>query len=321
MLKVCSLFSGIGGIDLGFKQAGFEIVWANEIDASVCKTYVHNLGNEHLVQGDIKKIKSEEIPDFDILVAGFPCQPFSLAGKQRGFCDDRGQLFFEIKRIIHDKQPKIVFLENVANLIEHDNGKSFEQVYLSLMEEGYAVRYDTQNSKTHANIPQQRNRVFIVAFLDIEQCNKFKYPKEIPLTTKITDIIDIHEKHDNCYYYTESHPLYKQMCNVVKTKGLVHRINDYGISKNGYTICPTLTANMGTFKDRVSIIKDDFGIRKLTPFECLKLQGYPDYFSFPKGITLPQAYKQVGNSVCVPIIYNIAKKIYEVINLYKNKDK
>ena len=313
--KVVSLFSGIGGIDLGFKQAGFEIAWANEIDASACKTYAHNFGNEHLVQGDIKKIKSEDIPDFDVLVAGFPCQPFSLAGKQRGFCDDRGQLFFEIKRIIHDKQPKIVFLENVANLIEHDNGKSFEQVYLALMEEGYAVRYATQNPKTHANIPQQRNRVFIVAFLDVDQCNRFQYPEEVPLSTKITDIIDIHEKHANCYYYTSKHPLYSEMANKIKHKGEIHRISDYGISKYGYNICPTLTANMGTYPDRVCILKDDFGIRKLTPHECLSLQGYPEDFVFPKGITIPQAYKQIGNSVCVPIIFKIAKNILNALNL------
>ena len=312
--KVCSLFSGIGGIDLGFKQAGFEIVWANEIDKAACETYKANFGDEHLVNCDIRKVDTKDIPDFDILVAGFPCQPFSLAGRQKGFKDDRGQLFFEIKRIIKDKTPSIIFLENVANLIEHDNGKSFEQVYLSLMEEGYAVRYATQNPKTHANIPQQRDRVFIVAFLDIDQCNRFQYPEEVPLTTKITDIINIHEKHDDCYYYKDTHPLYVEMCNKVKEKGLIHRITDYGVSAKGSVICPTLTANMGTYPDRVHILRDDFGIRKLTPYECLQLQGYPKEFKFPKGITLPQAYKQIGNSVCVPIIKNIACKIFSVIN-------
>lgn len=307
--KVCSLFSGIGGIDLGFMQAGFEIVWANEIDKSACATYKANFGGEHLVNCDVRKVKTEDIPDFDILVAGFPCQPFSLAGKQKGFCDDRGQLFFEIKRIIKDKKPNVIFLENVANLIEHDKGKSFEQVYLSLMEESYAVRYATLNPKTHANIPQQRDRVFIVAFLDVDQCNRFQYPKEVPLTTKITDLIDIHEKHDDCYYYKDIRPLYAEMCNKVREKGLLHRITDRGVAVKGSEICPTLTANMGTYPDRVHILRDDFGIRKLTPYECLQLQGYPKEFKFPKGTTLPQAYKQIGNSVCVPIIKNIAKNI------------
>ena len=313
MNRVCSLFSGIGGIDLGFKQAGFEIVWANEIDKAACETYKANFGDEYLVNCDIRKVETKDIPDFDILVAGFPCQPFSLAGKQKGFCDARGQLFFEIKRIIHDKKPPIIFLENVANLIEHDNGKSFEQVFLSLMEEGYAVRYATQNPKIHANIPQQRDRVFIVAFLDIDQCNRFQYPEEVPLTTKITDLINIHEKHNDCYYYDKKYYLFKQMRDKIINIGDLHKIGDYGVSNKCYDICPTLTANMGTYPDRVHILRDDFGIRKLTPYECLQLQGYPKEFKFPKGRTLPQAYKQIGNSVCVPIIKNIALKIKNIL--------
>lgn len=313
-LKVASLFSGIGGIDLGFLQAGFELVWANEIDKNACNTYIENLGDKYLVNCDIKKVDARDIPDFDVLVAGFPCQPFSLAGKQKGFKDDRGQLFFEIKRIIHHKKPKVVFLENVANLIEHDQGKSFEQVYLSLMAEGYAVRYSTQNPKSHANIPQQRDRIFIVAFSDIDTCNKFCYPSEKTLTKKIVDIIDINKKHDDCYYYTSCHPLYADMDKKIKSKGLIHRISDYGVSSKGYDICPTLTANMGTFPDRVSILRDNFGIRKLTAYECLELQGFPKDFHFPKGTTLPQAYKQIGNSVCIPIIKNIAINILNAIN-------
>lgn len=313
-LKVCSLFSGIGGIDLGFKQAGFEIVWANEIDKAACETYKSNFGDEHLVNCDIRKVDTKNIPDFDVLVAGFPCQPFSLAGKQKGFCDARGQLFFEIKRIIHAKMPKVIFLENVANLIEHDNGKSFEQVYLSLMEEGYAVRYATQNPKTHANIPQQRDRVFIVAFLDIEQCNNFQYPEETLLTTKLSDIVNIYEKHDDCYYYKNDNRYYIDMKKYIIHSDLFYRIFDFGLKTNGFTICPTLTATMGTMKDRIPIIKDFYGIRKLTPYECLALQGYPKDFIFPKGITLSQAYKQIGNSVCIPIIKNIAVNIYNILN-------
>lgn len=312
--RVASLFAGIGGIDLGFKQAGFSIVWANEIDKFACATYKANLGGDHLVNCDIRKINEKDFPDFDVLVAGFPCQPFSIAGKQRGFCDDRGQLFFEIIRIIKAKKPKVVFLENVANLIEHDKGKSFEQVYLPLMEEGYVVRYSTQNPRTHANIPQQRNRVFIVAFLDLAQSNRFQFPEEIPLTTKITNIINIHEKHNTCYYYSNTHPLYIEMCKKVQKKALIHSINDYGISK-GYDICPTLKANMGTFPNRVPILRDDLGIRMLTPYECLMLQGFPKSFKFPQGITLSQAYKLIGNSVCIPNVYNIAKNIYFVLSL------
>ena len=124
-MTVGSLFSGIGGIDLGFKQAGFEIAWANELDRDAAKTYRHNFGGEHLVERDIKSVRTDDIPNFDVLVAGFPCQPFSIAGKQKGFDDPRGNLFFEIARIVKDKRPPVIFLENVANLLEHDDGKTF----------------------------------------------------------------------------------------------------------------------------------------------------------------------------------------------------
>ena len=128
-MRVCSLFSGIGGIDLGFQQAGFDIVWANEFDKDAATTYRHNFGSEHLVEKDIRKVDVSEIPDFDVLVAGFPCQPFSIMGFRKGFNDPRGNLFFEIARIAEAKKPKVIFLENVANLLEHDDGKSFLTVY------------------------------------------------------------------------------------------------------------------------------------------------------------------------------------------------
>ena len=132
-MKVCSLFSGIGGIDLGFQQAGFEIVWANEFDRDAAKTYRHNFGDTYLLEQNIKNVKTEDIPDFDVLVAGFPCQSFSSAGKQKGFDDPRGNLFFEIARIVKDKRPSVIFLENVANLLQHDDGKTFLTVYNTIV--------------------------------------------------------------------------------------------------------------------------------------------------------------------------------------------
>ena len=140
-LRICSLFSGIGGIDLGFQQAGFDIVWANEFDHDAATTYRVNFGGEHLVEKDIRRINPQDIPDFDVLVAGFPCQPFSIMGRQKGFNDDRGNLYFEIGRIIDIKRPPIVFLENVENLIEHDDGKTFLVIYNTLAQFGYAVKY------------------------------------------------------------------------------------------------------------------------------------------------------------------------------------
>ena len=155
MIKVCSLFSGIGGIDLAFRQAGFEIVWANEIDKYAANTYSYNLGS--LTVGDITKINYADIPKFDVLVAGFPCQPFSTAGKLKGFDDDRGELFFQIAKVVEVKKPQVIFLENVANLLEHDEGKSFLTVYNALAPLGYAFRYQVLEPYDYGNIPQGRS--------------------------------------------------------------------------------------------------------------------------------------------------------------------
>ena len=312
-LRVASMFSGIGGIDWGFKQSGFDIVWANEIDKFACKTYRNNFGNETLIENDIRSIYPQDIPPFDVLVAGFPCQPFSIVGKQRGFADDRGQLFFEIERIVKYHHPKAIMLENVANLIKHNNGKSFEQVFLSLASEGYVVRYETLNPKLHANIPQHRERVFLVAFLDSSQASAFVYPKEKTLTKQLCDYIDVSDKKDDWYYYTDVHPLFLAMREIVKRKNVIYKINDFGVSKKSYEICPTLTANMGTFPDRVPIVLDNYGIRKMTEYECLKLQGYPSEFHFPNHMSRGHCYKQVGNSVCIPIIQEIAKNISAIL--------
>ena len=171
-LRIASMFAGIGGICLGFKQAGCDIVWANEKDRAACKTYRHNFGNDWLCESDIYKVKVEDIPDFEVLTAGFPCQSFSVAGTQKGFRDPNGNLFFEIARIVDVKRPKVIFLENVSNLVEHDNGRTFLVIYSSLAQFGYAVRYKVMDAHVYGNIPQPRSRIFIVAFLDYDMCDR-----------------------------------------------------------------------------------------------------------------------------------------------------
>lgn len=311
-LRVASLFSGIGGIDLGFIQAGFEIVWANEFDQYSCKTYRQNFGDTALVESDIKDINPNDIPEFDVLVAGFPCQPFSIAGKKKGFQDARGNLFFEIIRILKAKMPPVVFLENVPNLVEHDDGKTFMTIHNSLVELGYYIRYAVLDAKEYGNVPQTRKRVFIVAFLDLEKCQKFKYPEPIERTISLNDIINRSIKHDDLYYYTANSFYFTDLKKIVTDKRALYKIEDAGVIKTKHYICPTLTANMGTFPDRVPIILDDYGIRKITPSECLALMGFPKEFTF-KGISLNSAYKQCGNSVVVPVVYRIAKQIKQVI--------
>lgn len=311
-MKVCSLFSGIGGIDLGFIQAGFDIVWANEFDCDAAKTYRYNFGGDRLIERDIRGVQTKDIPDFDVLVAGFPCQPFSKMGRQRGFKDPRGNLFFEIVRIAKEKKPQVIFLENVSNLVEHDDGKTFLVVYNALAPLGYSVRYAVMDAAEYGNVPQIRTRIYIVAFLDYEKCERFSFPKKIPLKMKLNDIIVRDVAHDQTYYYTPASVYYRDLEQIVVDKAALYKIYDSGVSRKAYYICPTLTANMGTYPDRVPIIKDDFGIRKITPYECLALQGFPKDYRFPK-IPMASAYKQCGNSVVVPVIRRIAEKIKEVM--------
>ena len=311
-MRVASLFSGIGGIDLGFKQAGFDIVWANEFDRDAAKTYRYNFGPDHLVEGDIRSINPVDIPDFDVLVAGFPCQPFSVLGRQKGFHDPRGNLFFEIARIAEAKLPKVLFLENVANLLEHNEGKSFLTVYNALVPLGYTFKYQIMDAMEYGNVPQQRTRIFIVAFLDYEQCKKFNFPEPIPLTVKMNDILDRSVPHDRSYYYDESSTYWTALKKIVTDKQALYKIYDSGISRKRHYFCPALTANMGTYPDRVPIVLDDYGIRKITPYECLALQGYPKEFSF-QNIPMASAYKQCGNSVVVPVIRRIAEQIHKAM--------
>lgn len=312
-MRVCSLFSGIGGIDIAFKQAGFEIVWANEIDKYASDTYEFNFGTGALVRGNIKNIQLSTLPEYDVLVAGFPCQAFSTAGKQRGFEDDRGSLFFQVARVVEATTPKVIFLENVANLLEHDGGKSFLTVYNALVPYGYSFKYQVMEPYEYGNRPQTRARVFIVGFLDDGACSKFSFPEKIELTETIGSLFDWRIRHSDCYYYTEDNYFFNELKACVNQKDCVYKIFDWGINKKPYQLCPALTAYMEKCLERVPIILDDFGIRRLTPYECLKLQGFPEDFKFAPGTPMRKAYKQVGNSVCVPVIKRIAEHIKKVM--------
>ena len=303
--KVCSLFAGIGGIDLAFQQAGFEIVWANELDSDACKTYRYNFQNTVLTEGDIRKINADDIPDFYILTAGFPCQSFSVCGNRKGFADERGNLFFEIMRIVDAKKPKIIFLENVANLTEHDNGKTFNRIHNELSDRDYYIRYLIADACNYG-IPQHRTRTYIVAFKDFDMCNKFQFPKEQPLKKHIFDIIDRSVKADKNFYLNENSVQYQKMKNAITDENQIYRFSDYGIQKSKDEISFTLKANMGTWYNRVPIIKDNFGIRTITPQECLALQGFPKSFDFPD-IPIKSMYKQCGNTVVVPVVKKYCK--------------
>ena len=180
--KVGSLFAGMGGIDIAFEKAGAKVVWANEIDKYACISYRLNFPKCKMFECDIQNLNSVNLDDVDIITAGFPCQSFSSVGLGGGFDDPRGNLFFEIARIVKEKNPRVIFLENVANLEKHDDGKTFNIIHATLCDLGYYyIRYKVMNAKEYGNLPQQRNRIYIVAFKNIEDMDCFEFPSPIKL--------------------------------------------------------------------------------------------------------------------------------------------
>ena len=307
-MKVASLFSGIGGIDLAFEQAGNQVVWANDKDKYACMTYRYNFPNTTLVEGDIRDIDKNSLPDFDILTAGFPCQSFSVCGKQKGFSDERGNLFFEIGKVIAAKKPKIIFLENVANLTEHDHGKTFNVIFNELAGRGYFIRYIIADACNYG-VSQHRTRTYILAFQNKTECDEFRFPEEEPLLKHICGAIDFSIKAEDRLYYAPDSPKYERLDRVITDCNQIYRFADYGIQSSKEGIAFTLKANMGTYPNRIPIVKDNFGIRNITPMECLVLQGFPSTFGFPAEVPLREQYKQSGNTVCVSVVKKIVDKL------------
>lgn len=310
--KVASLFAGIGGICYGFKQNGCDIVWANEIDRDACKTYRHNFGDSYLVEGDIKDVNPTDIPDIDILNGGFPCQAFSIAGYQKGFEDERGNLFFEIVRILRVKRPKAILLENVKNLESHDHGNTFKVIKAELEKLGYYVHHKVLNTMEYGNVPQNRERIYIVGFLSKEAYDNFKYPAPIKLTKTIHDVIDFNDKKEAKYYYPGT-LYYDRLKPVMTSQDTIYQWRRVYCRENKNNVCPTLTANMGTGGHNVPLILDNYDIRKLTPEECVGFQGFPKEFEFPNTISNAAKYKQAGNSVSVPVVKRVVEALLDAL--------
>lgn len=311
--KIASFFSGVGGIDLPFEKLG-EIVYANEYNKNAVETYEKNFKIK-VDNRDIRNVREEEIPDFNIMLAGFPCQAFSVAGYRQGFGDEkgRGNLFFELERIFKVKKPEIIFLENVKNLVSHDKGKTFEVILNSLKKENYFVKYRILNTMNYGNIPQNRERIYILAFKDETLYRNFEFPDPIILDKRIEDIIDNENKLEDKYYYTKDNfKYYEELSNGVKRKETVYQWRRQYVRGNKSNVCPTLTANMGTGGHNVPIVLTDRGIRKLTPRECFLLQGFPETYILPN-IANSHLYKQSGNSVSVSVVSRIVENILKIL--------
>ncbi|GAP05045.1 DNA cytosine methyltransferase [Fructobacillus tropaeoli] len=311
--KIASFFAGVGGIDRGFAEAGdFKTIYANEFDNYAADTFSLNFDTE-VDRRDLTTVPSTEIPDFDVLLGGFPCQAFSIAGYRQGFNDEqgRGNLFFELVRIIKAKRPRVAFFENVKNLVSHDNGNTFRVIQSELDKLGYKYLFQVLNASEFGNIPQNRERIYIVAFRDAEDYANFSFPKSIPLTTSIHDVIDFQSKDmDDAFYYSaEKNVFYKELKDNMTSHDSVYQWRRKYVRENKSHVVPTLTANMGTGGHNVPLILTmDSRIRKLTPKECFNVQGFPTDFNLPKQSN-GRLYKQAGNSVCVPVIKRIAEQV------------
>lgn len=312
--KFIDLFAGIGGMRIAFEKAGGECVLTCEISQDALTTYKANYKpkSEHIYYNDILTLENELVPDHNVLVAGFPCQPYSIAGLRKGLKDERGgDVFLAILRILKYKKPDSFLLENVKGMMNHENGETFKFMIDSLAKCGYTVQYKVLNSMTHANVPQNRERVFVIGFREPEKAKKFEYPKETPLTNTIHDCLE-ENKVSPEFYYDDRYECYKEISKAVKSKDTLYQWRRQYVRENKSNACPTLTANMGSGGHNVPLVLDKFGIRKLTPRETANFQGFPKNFVLPK-LANSKLYHQFGNSVTVPLITKIAKQIAKVL--------
>lgn len=303
--KVIDLFAGVGGIRLGFEKAFKDktsFVFSSELDKYAQTTY--NANHNEMPHGDITQIKAEDIPKHDIILAGFPCQAFSIAGLKKGFEDTRGTLFFDVARIAKLHKPRVVFLENVKGFKNHDKGNTFRIVKETLEGLGYKVFAEVLNAK-HFGVPQNRERIYIIGFLD--HSINFEFPKKFEKVSKLGNILD------NCV--DEKYTISDKLWAGHQRRKLEHKAkgNGFGYSmfneKSEYT--STLSARYYKDGSEVLIEQKNKNPRKLTPREAGRLQGFPNDFKIVVSDT--QAYKQFGNSVAVPVIEALAKNILKVL--------
>lgn len=301
LFRMIDLFAGIGGIRLGFEKSGGECVFSSEWDKAAQETYFANF--REVPKGDITKIKPEEIPAFDVLLAGFPCQPFSQAGLKMGLADTRGTHFFDIAKIIEHHRPKVVFLENVKRFKTHDGGKTFAVVGNVLANLGYEFHAKVLNAKDFG-VPQNRERIYMIGILGKSD---FSFPNPVKIKTRVGSILEkkVHPK------YTLSDRLW----NGHKRRRIEHakKGNGFGYALFNKNSPYTSTISARYYKDGSEILIEQKGKnpRKLTPREAARLQGYDDSFVIP--VSDAQAYRQFGNSVALPVIEAIARRIVETV--------
>ncbi len=311
--KTIDLFAGIGGVRLGFEKTGFSTVFSNDFDKNCKITYDLNFEGVKLKVEDIQKVSITDLPEFNFLLGGFPCQAFSIAGYRKGFDDERGVLFFSIAKILEERSPTGFFLENVKNLEGHNFGKTFGNILEVLDTLGYDVRYEVLNTMEYSQLPQNRERIYIVGFKkETDLIHNFDFPKKETMRKRIKDILQNSNEIDEKYYYNNK-SIFEKMKHFKFEENKAYQWRRKYVRENKSGVVPTLTANMGTGGHNVPLVKDKKGLRKLTPRECARLQGFPETYKLPS-IADSHLYKQFGNSVSIPVVEKIASNIYKVLN-------
>ncbi len=307
------LFAGLGGFRLALNSLGAKCVYSNEWDKFAQEVYNDNFGE--LPDGDITKVDENRIPEHDILCAGFPCQAFSISGKQRGFEDSRGTLFFDVARIVKCKKPKVVFMENVKNFASHDNGKTLQVVKSTMEELGYSFYYKVLNA-TDYGIPQKRERIYMVCFRNDLKLSNFSFPKPIKLVKHVEDFLLLDEKVlSNLYVDRPDILISNKKDNVYSNKAIrLGIVNKGGQGERIYStkgIAITLSANGGGIFAKTGGYMVNGKPRKLHQRECARLMGFPDTYIMSKNKN--QAYKQFGNSVVIDVLQYIGLQIGKLI--------
>lgn len=324
MYTIASFFAGVGGIDLGFEQTGgFETIYANEFDSYASETFELNFPKLKVDTRDVHIVPEQAVPGADVIIGGFPCQAFSIAGYRKGFEDEkgRGELFFELVRMMEARRPRAALFENVKNLVGHDNGNTFRVICEQLDLLGYHYSHQVLNAMEYGNMAQNRERIYIVAFRDKSDYENFHWPEKLPLTKTVKDIIDFDAKQDEKYYYTEGKykgDIYRLLVEATKydeeNNPAIYQWRRKYVRQNKSGVVPTLTANQGEGGHNVCIVKTKYGLRKMTPRECFNAQGFPEDFKLPGKQSDARLYKQAGNSVCVPVIRRIAETMKKAMD-------
>lgn len=309
-LNMIDLFAGTGAFTLAFELTNnVNVVFGNDMVEHSKKIYDENF-NHKLTLKNLNDVKVEDIPSHDILTGGFPCQPFSIAGLQEGFKDERSNVFWKILSIIDYHQPKCVILENVKNLVSHDDTKTFTTIKENLEKRGYYVSYKVLNTAEITGIPQHRERIYIVCVKSKKVFDKFTL--DFPKIEKKPISKFLESNVPDKYYYTDKSTTWTLVKNNVVKKNTIYQYRRVYVRENKSSECPTLTANMGGGGHNVPIILDDKGIRKLTPRECFNFQGFPSSYKLPN-LSDSNLYKLAGNAVSVPVVKLIANRIIPLL--------